>query len=56
MIAIPMLLYKVPLFGVIDTLYLGTILLYIAAVLTLWSMVYYLRRAWPLIKERPELH
>jgi cardiolipin synthase len=55
MIAIPMLLYKAPLFGVIDTLYLGTILLYIAAVLTLWSMVYYLRRAWPLIKERPEL-
>jgi cardiolipin synthase len=56
MIAIPMLLYKAPLFGVIDTLYLGTLLLYIAAVLTLWSMVYYLRRAWPLIKERPELH
>jgi cardiolipin synthase len=56
MIAIPMLLYKAPLFGVIDTLYLGTMLLYIAAVLTLWSMVYYLRRAWPLIKERPELH
>ena len=56
MIAIPMLLYKAPLFGVIDTLYLGTILLYIAAVLTLWSMVYYLRRAWPLIKERPELN
>jgi cardiolipin synthase len=56
MIAIPMLLYKAPLFGVIDTLYLGTLLLYIAAVLTLWSMVYYLRRAWPLIKERPELN
>ena len=56
MIAIPMLLYKAPLFGLIDTLYLGTLLLYIAAVLTLWSMVYYLRRAWPLIKERPELH
>ena len=55
MIAIPMLLYKAPLFGVIDTLYLGTVLLYIAAVLTLWSMIYYLRRAWPLIKERPEL-
>jgi len=56
MVAIPMLLYKAPLFGVIDTLYLGTTLLYIAAVLTLWSMVYYLRRAWPLIKERPELN
>jgi cardiolipin synthase len=55
MIAIPMLLYKAPLFGVIDTLLVGTLLLYIAAVLTLWSMVYYLRRAWPLIKERPGL-
>ena len=55
MIAIPMLLYKAPLFGFIDTLYLGTLLLYVAAALTLWSMVYYLRRAWPLIKERPEL-
>ena len=55
MIAIPMLLYKAPLFGVIDTLLIGTILLYVAAVLTLWSMAYYLRRAWPLIKERPGL-
>jgi cardiolipin synthase len=53
MIAIPMLLYKAPLFGVIDTLLIGTILLYVASVLTLWSMAYYLRRAWPLIKERP---
>ena len=55
MIAIPMLLYKAPLFEVIDTLLIGTILLYVAAVLTLWSMAYYLRRAWPLIKERPGL-
>ena len=54
MIAIPMLLYAYPLFGVIDTLYLGQRLLDLAAVLTLWSMFYYLRKAWPLIKERPE--
>ncbi len=54
MIAIPMLLYAVPLFGVIDTLFIGQRLLEIAAVLTLWSMFYYLRRAWPLIKERHE--
>lgn len=53
MIAIPMLLYKAPLFGVIDTFYVGTILLYIAAALTLWSMAYYLRRAWPQIKDQP---
>ncbi len=54
MIAIPMLLYAVPLFGVIDTLFIGQRLLEIAAVLTLWSMFYYLRRAWPMIKERHE--
>ena len=55
MIAIPMLLYAYPLFGVIDTLFVGQRLLDFAAVLTLWSMLYYLRKAWPLIKERPEL-
>ncbi len=55
MIAIPMLLYAYPLFGSIDTLFLGQRLLDVAAVLTLWSMFYYLRKAWPLIKERPGL-
>ncbi len=54
MIAIPMLLYAYPLFGVIDTLFIGQRLLDLAAVLTLWSMLYYLRKAWPLIKEQPE--
>lgn len=51
MIAIPMLLFDQPLFDVIDTHYWGQILLWIAAGLTLWSMFYYLRKAWPLIKE-----
>lgn len=46
MIAIPMLLYHTPLFG-IDVQRIGTWLIYLAAVLTLWSMVYYLRRARP---------
>lgn len=55
MVAIPMLLYAYPLFGVIDTLFVGQRLLDLAAVLTLWSMFYYLRKAWPLIKERPEV-
>ncbi len=50
MIAIPMLLYAEPLFG-IDTLFAGQRLLDIAAVLTIWSMFYYLRKAWPLIKD-----
>lgn len=46
MVAIPMLLYKAPLFG-LDTLWCGTWLVYVAAVLTLWSMGYYMRMAWP---------
>ena len=52
MVALPMLLYAYPLFGMIDTLYIGQRLLDLAAVLTLWSMFYYLRKAWPLIKEK----
>lgn len=55
MVAIPMLLYSAPLFDVIDTQFVGERLLEIAAVLTLWSMFYYLRRAWPLIKERHDI-
>jgi cardiolipin synthase len=50
MIAIPMLLFDRKLFGVIDTHFWGEILLWIAALLTIWSMFYYLRKAWPLIK------
>jgi cardiolipin synthase len=50
MIAIPMLLYYESFFG-IDTSYWGEKLLWVAAVLTVWSMFYYLRKAWPLIKE-----
>jgi cardiolipin synthase len=46
-----MLLYGGKLFGVIDTRYWGGYLLVIAAVLTVWSMFYYLKKAWPLIKE-----
>ena len=51
MTAIPMLLFHDVLFG-IDTLYWGEYLLWIAGALTVWSMFYYLRRAWPLIKEK----
>ncbi|MBV8666828.1 MAG: CDP-diacylglycerol--glycerol-3-phosphate 3-phosphatidyltransferase [Burkholderiaceae bacterium] len=51
MIAIPMLLYYDLLFDVIDTRFWGNCLLIIAAILTVWSMFYYLRKAWPLIKE-----
>ncbi|MBC3916444.1 CDP-diacylglycerol--glycerol-3-phosphate 3-phosphatidyltransferase [Undibacterium sp. CY18W] len=51
MTAIPMLLFNDVLFGVIDTSFLGSWLLIVAAILTVWSMFYYLRKAWPLIKE-----
>ncbi len=54
MIAIPLLLYSEPLFGIMPTLLIGHLLLDAAAVLTLWSMFYYLRKAWPLIKDRHE--
>ncbi|MBE2257639.1 MAG: CDP-diacylglycerol--glycerol-3-phosphate 3-phosphatidyltransferase [Candidatus Accumulibacter sp.] len=51
MIAIPMLLYHAPLDG-LDVSLAGTWLIYVAAVLTLWSMGYYMRMAWPhLIEE-----
>ncbi len=54
MVAIPMLLYAEPLLGFLPTLLIGQRLLDAAAVLTLWSMFYYLRKAWPMIKERHE--
>ncbi len=46
-----MLLFYGDLFGIIDTRAWGQWLLGIAALLTVWSMFYYLRKAWPLIKE-----
>ncbi|MFC5301124.1 CDP-diacylglycerol--glycerol-3-phosphate 3-phosphatidyltransferase [Azospira restricta] len=51
MLAIPMLLYYTPLAG-LDMKETGTWLIYIAAVLTLWSMGYYMRMAWPEIVKR----
>ncbi len=52
MVAIPFLLYDGALFGVIDTRLWGTALIWAAAVLTVWSMVYYLRKAIPEIRAR----
>ncbi|MGA8149028.1 MAG: CDP-diacylglycerol--glycerol-3-phosphate 3-phosphatidyltransferase [Gallionellaceae bacterium] len=48
MIAILFLLYQEPLFGLL-TVKLGTFLIYLAALLTLWSMGYYLILAMPQI-------
>ncbi|MEF8714718.1 MAG: CDP-diacylglycerol--glycerol-3-phosphate 3-phosphatidyltransferase [Accumulibacter sp.] len=50
MVAIPMLLYYAPLLGV-DIYQWGVWLIYVAAVLTLWSMGYYMRMAWPYLIE-----
>jgi len=52
MVAIPFLLYDGHVLGVIDTHLWGRVLIYVAAVLTVWSMIYYLRRAIPEIKAR----
>jgi CDP-diacylglycerol--glycerol-3-phosphate 3-phosphatidyltransferase len=51
MVAIPLLLYHEPLFG-LPIAALGEWLLWLAAALTLWSMGYYLGKAWPEIKNR----
>ena len=52
MVAIPFLLYHGTLFGVIDTQTWGTGLIYLSAVFTIWSMVYYLQKALPEIRAR----
>jgi len=46
MVAIPLLLYHDELAGV-DCQWLGTILINVAAILTVASMLYYLRKALP---------
>ncbi len=52
MIAIPFLLFDGQLFGLIDTGLWGAWLIWISAVLTVWSMVYYLKKALPEIRKR----
>jgi CDP-diacylglycerol--glycerol-3-phosphate 3-phosphatidyltransferase len=47
MVAIPMLLFHDPLFGRIDVQMIGTVLIYVAAALTVYSMLVYLKMAWP---------
>lgn len=51
MVALLLLLYREPI-GVLPTQTVGMGLLYIAAILTLWSMVIYLRAAWPVLVGR----
>jgi cardiolipin synthase len=54
MIAIPFLLFDGELFGVISTRTWGTVLILVASVLTIWSMVYYLRKALPEIRAKAQ--
>jgi CDP-diacylglycerol--glycerol-3-phosphate 3-phosphatidyltransferase len=51
MVAIPFLLYDGRVLG-IDTGLWGMVLIWVAAVLTVWSMVYYLQKALPEIRAR----
>ena len=52
MTAIPFLLYDGTLFGAINTHVWGTWLIWISAILTVWSMIYYLKKAIPEIRAR----
>jgi CDP-diacylglycerol--glycerol-3-phosphate 3-phosphatidyltransferase len=52
MTAIPFLLYDSVLFGFMDTRLWGTVLIVVATVLTIWSMIYYLKRAVPEIRAK----
>jgi cardiolipin synthase (CMP-forming) len=51
MVAIPLLLYYEPLAG-LPVVQLGNWLIWLAAGLTIWSMGYYLSKAWPEIRAR----
>ena len=54
MVAIWLMLWRDPLFGL--PLYtIGFGLLFVAAVLTVYSMVVYLRAAWPFMREDHQL-
>ena len=52
MVAIPFLLFDGMLFDAINTHLWGVWLIWISAVMTVWSMVYYLRKALPEIRSR----
>jgi len=50
MIAIGMMIWQAPTFG-LPWYSLGYWLLFVAAALTIWSMVIYLRAAWPMMRD-----
>ena len=53
MTAVTLLLYEAPV-GPISTYSIGLLILFIAAILTLWSMMRYLIAAWPTLKGRTD--
>jgi len=54
MVAIPFLLFDGVVLGWLDTRIWGTWLIWISALLTVWSMVYYLQKALPDIRAKSE--
>ena len=52
MVAIPFLLFDGTVFRVIDTRVWGTWLIWLSAILTVWSMIYYLKKAIPEIRAK----
>lgn len=50
LVALPFMIYREDLFGVIPVVQIGFVLLYVAAILTIWSMAIYVRDAWPTLK------
>jgi len=50
MTAIGMMIWEIPTFG-LPWFDMGFALLFVAAVLTIWSMIIYLKAAWPMMKE-----
>ncbi|MEW7978579.1 MAG: CDP-diacylglycerol--glycerol-3-phosphate 3-phosphatidyltransferase [gamma proteobacterium symbiont of Phacoides pectinatus] len=51
MVAILLLIYRQPVWD-IPVYTIGYVLLYVAVILTLWSMVVYMRAAWPSLLEK----
>lgn len=54
MVAIPFLLFDGLLFGFLDTRMVGHVLIWVAAVMTIWSMIYYMQKALPEIRAKVE--
>jgi len=52
LVAIGFLLFDGPVFGLVDTHVWGVWMIWVAAVLTVWSMAYYLQKALPEIRSR----